>query len=109
MDQGWEMSEPTERALRNEPLDLALALREAIARTCEVPLERVRLDSSLDELGVDSLASAEIITDLEISTGLELPMDVLRRLNDVRTVGDVLTLIERAPSPTAWPAAAAGQ
>ena len=103
MDQGWEMSEPSPRALTDEPLDLAVALREAIARTCEVPLERVRLDSPLEELGVDSLASAEIITDLEISTGLELPMEVLRRLNDVRTVGDVLAQIERAESPTAQP------
>jgi len=86
------MSEPAS-GRGDDPQDLALALRECIARTCELPVEQVRLDSQLEELGVDSLASAEIITDLEISTGLELPMGVLRRLNEVRTVGDVLAQI----------------
>ena len=86
----------------DEGQDLALALRESIARTCDLPVDSVRLDSSLEELGVDSLASAEIITDLEISTGLELPMDVLRRLNEVCTVGEVLAQI-------ATPVASAGR
>ena len=86
------MSEPAS-GRDDDPQDLALALRESIARTCELPVEQVRLDSRLEELGIDSLASAEIITDLEISTGLELPMGVLRRLNEVRTVGEVLAQI----------------
>jgi acyl carrier protein len=50
---------------------------------------------------VDSLAAAEVITDLEIRTGVELPMDVLRGLAGLRTVGEVLEHLqsEVAPSP----------
>jgi acyl carrier protein len=82
------------------PIDLLVALREAIARTREVPVEAVHADSSLEELGIDSLDAAEIITDVEIRTGLELPIDVLRRLAEVRTVADVLARLERVRSQT---------
>jgi acyl carrier protein len=51
-------------------------------------------DSDLDELGVDSLASAEIVTDLEIRLGRDLPVYVLRRLGSARTVGDFATAMQ---------------
>jgi acyl carrier protein len=69
---------------------LASALRETVARACEVPPEQVTLESSLDDLGLDSLAAAEILTDLEIRLGVEFPIDVLRQLTEARTVGEVL-------------------
>jgi acyl carrier protein len=69
---------------------LASALREAVARACEVPPEQVDLATPLDELGLDSLAAAEVVTDLEIRLGVEFPVDVLRQLTQTRTVGDVL-------------------
>jgi acyl carrier protein len=43
---------------------------------------------------VDSLASAEIVTDLEIRLGRDLPVDVLRRLGSARTVGDVAAAMQ---------------
>lgn len=70
-------------------MDLLAELRESISRTCEIPIDRIHADSDLEELGVDSLASAEIVTDLEIRLGRDLPVDVLRRLGGARTVGDV--------------------
>ena len=62
---------------------------------CGVPENDVVATATLEELGVDSLAAAEIITDVEIRTGIELPMDVLRGLNDLRTVGQVVDHLER--------------
>ena len=42
----------------------------------------------------DSLAAAEIITDVEIRAGIELPMSVLRGLSELRTVGEVAAHLE---------------
>jgi len=70
-------------------MDLDVVLRESIARFCGVPVGQVGPASTLDELGIDSLTAAEIITDVEIRAGIELPMDVLRGLNQLRTVGEV--------------------
>lgn len=70
-------------------MDLGLALRESIVRICGVPADQVSPGATLQDLGVDSLTAAEIITDVEIRTGIELPMDVLRGLSTLRTVGEV--------------------
>jgi acyl carrier protein len=70
-------------------MDLDVALRESIVKICGVPADQVSPASTLDDLGIDSLAAAEIITDVEIRAGIELPMDVLRSLGQLRTVGEV--------------------
>jgi acyl carrier protein len=70
-------------------MDLRAALHESIVRICGVDPEAVGPSVTLEELGIDSLVAAEIITDVEIRTGAELPMDVLRGLNGLRTVGEV--------------------
>ena len=70
-------------------MNLEVALRESIVKLCGVPADQITPDSALEDLGVDSLAAAEIITDVEIRTGIELPMDVLRGLSKMLTVGEV--------------------
>jgi acyl carrier protein len=70
-------------------VDLVAALQASIVRICDVPAETVGPAVTLEELGIDSLVAAEVITDLEINTGAELPMDVLRGLAELRTVGEV--------------------
>jgi acyl carrier protein len=70
-------------------MDAYAMLADAIATVCDVPVERVRPETTLDELGVDSLASAEIIFEVEMSLGRELPNHLLRQIDGVRTVGDV--------------------
>jgi acyl carrier protein len=75
-------------------MNLDAALCESIARVCGVPADQVSPASTLEDLGIDSLAAAEIITDVEIRAGVELPMDVLRGLGQLRTVGEVATHLE---------------
>jgi len=85
-------------------MNLDVALCESIARICGVPAGQVSPASTLEDLGVDSLAAAEIITDVEIRTGVELPMDVLRGLGGLRTVGEVAAHLEAgAASPPVRP------
>jgi acyl carrier protein len=70
-------------------VDLEAALGESIMRICGVPAEAITPSATLEELGLDSLAAAEVITDVEIRLGVELPMDILRGLNGLRPVGEV--------------------
>lgn len=78
-------------------------LVDAIATICDVPAERIRPETTLDELAVDSLASAEIIFEIETSLGRELPNHLLRQIDGVHTVGDVAA---RLATELADPAAA---
>jgi len=82
-------------------MDVAAELRTSISRICDVPVETITDEATLDALGFDSLAAAEVLTDLEIRLGRELPVDGLRRLTVSRTVGDVVALLqdELARSP----------
>ncbi len=82
-------------------MNIQIALCESIARVCGVPADQVSPASTLEDLGIDSLAAAEIITDVEIRTGAELPMDVLRGMGQLRTVGEVAAHLEAgAGSPS---------
>jgi acyl carrier protein len=85
-------------------MNLDVALRNSIVRICGVPADQISPESTLQDLGVDSLAAAEIITDVEIRTGIELPMDVLRGLSQMRTVGEVTAHLQAGvgslPVPT---------
>jgi acyl carrier protein len=70
-------------------MELQEALLQSIERICGVSRDEVRPEAGLEDLGIDSLTVAELITDLEIRLGVELPMDVLRRMGQLRTVGEV--------------------
>ena len=75
-------------------MDVGAAMRSSIVYVCGVDEDAVVPSASLESLGVDSLAAAEVITDMEIRSGVELPMDVLRGLAGLRTVGQVVDYLE---------------
>jgi acyl carrier protein len=74
-------------------------LEQSIVAICDLTPDDVTPDRRLDDLGVDSLAVAEIIVDLEIRLGRELPIDLLRRLDQVETVGDVAAALSGLAAP----------
>jgi acyl carrier protein len=78
------------QATEGAVLDLENVLRDAIVKVADVPPEQVTRSVPLEALGIDSLAVAEILVELEIHLDRELPVDLLRRLDQVRTVGDVV-------------------
>jgi acyl carrier protein len=63
---------------------------------CDLPPERVTPETRLDDLGVDSLAIAEIIVEVEMRLDQELPVHLLRQLDQVTTVGDVAAALGSA-------------
>lgn len=76
--------------------DIAGLVQRSISKVCDIDPARVQPDIKLEELGVDSLAAAEVLVELEIALGRELPVDVLRRLDDAKTVGAIATRLEAA-------------
>ena len=81
-------------------MDVAESLQRAIVKVCDLDPDAVRPDTKLTDLGVDSLAVAEIIVEIEIELDRELPVHILRRLDRIDTVGDVAAELEGALAET---------
>ena len=71
-------------------------LKDSIARVCGLDASVLSSGSQLADIGVDSLASAEVLVDLEIRLGKQLPAGTLRRLEHANTIADVAALLEDA-------------
>jgi acyl carrier protein len=71
-------------------------LTESSVEVCGVDVARLIPGSTLEELGIDSLASAEVLVELEIRLGRNLPAGTLRRLGDVETLGELSAVLEAA-------------
>ena len=76
--------------------ELERLVQRAISKICDIDPARVQPDAKLVELGVDSLAAAEVLVELEIALGRELPVDVLRRLDHADTVRAIATTLDAA-------------
>ena len=87
-------------------MDIEAYLHEAIVKFADVPASQVTNATTLAELQLDSLTVAEILVELEIQLDRELPLDVLRRLDDVETVGDVADELRAALDGTTGDATA---
>jgi acyl carrier protein len=71
-------------------------LKASIAEVCGVDASSLHSGSRLVDVGVDSLASAEVLVDLEIRLGKQLPVGTLRHLEHASTIADVAALLEDA-------------
>lgn len=69
-------------------------VQRAICKICDLDMERVQLDAKLADLGVDSLAAAEVLIEVEIALGRQLPVDVLRKLDEADTVRVIAAQLE---------------
>ncbi|MFY9748646.1 MAG: phosphopantetheine-binding protein [Acidobacteriaceae bacterium] len=64
-----------------------------IAKQKSIAPEQIRLDSTLDELSLDSLDRVSLAFDLEEKYDIEIPED---KLGQIKTVNDMVTGIEEA-------------
>ncbi len=66
---------------------------ETIARLIsdrtDKPVEEIALESTFEDLGIDSLDSVELVMELENELGIEIELD-----KKVETVGDLVDFIE---------------
>lgn len=73
--------------------DLAERVLSVIARTQDVPRDRLRLDSSFEELGFDSLDGFNILFALEEEFDIDIPDDAAR---EATSLADIVAGIESA-------------
>ena len=77
-------------------IDIRSLMRECIVEVCEIQPDRIHEDSTLDQLGIDSLSVAEVVVELEMRVRRELPTSALRSLEDVRTFAEMARALEVA-------------
>ena len=63
-----------------------------VAQTHSLPEESVTLESTFDELGIDSLGAMSLVADLEIELGVDVPNEELLK---VKSVGDAIDSLGR--------------
>jgi long-chain acyl-CoA synthetase len=70
--------------------DFAEHLKVLVAELCDIPGERISLDSDLSmDLGVDSLLKVEILTAVESELGIIIPDEVSHRISTFRELADL--------------------
>ena len=75
-------------------MDILEQLRTVLAAEFEIEPESITLTAHLmDDLDIDSIDAIDILARLRELTGKDLPAEALK---EVRTVGDVVALVERA-------------
>jgi acyl carrier protein len=86
-----------------EPLEtdeLGPHVIRVIARSQRIPVESINLDSTFEELKIDSLDGINIVFELEKEFDIEIPDEGVHNLRSVReTVAGVRQLIEAKRQP----------
>lgn len=91
---------------QSEPDDLGPQVIHIIAETQRIPPETISLDSSFEELKIDSLDGINIVFALEDKFGISIPDEGVQNLHSVReTVAGVRQLLMQKEA-TAPPGAA---
>ena len=86
-----------------ETADLGTRVIAVIAKTQRIPLESISLDSTFEELKIDSLDGINIVFALENEFGVNIPDDGVQTMRSVgQTVDGVRKLLElKAQAPHA--------
>jgi acyl carrier protein len=86
--------------------DLGARVIRVIARAQRIPVESVSLDSTFEELKIDSLDGINIVFELEKEFDIEVPDDGVQKLRSVRGAVDGVRQLLEAKAQTAHSGAA---
>lgn len=79
----------------SEPNDLGAQVIRVISKTQRIPVESISLDSSFEELKIDSLDGINLVFAIENEFGISIPDEGVQNLRSVRqTVEGVRKLLE---------------
>ncbi|MFJ8649706.1 acyl carrier protein [Streptomyces sp. NPDC093546] len=73
-------------------------LRETMAGTLHLPVDLIRPDATVEEVGLDSLAVTELVLIAQDELGISVDES---RLTGLRTVGDIADFLQRHAQPVA--------
>ncbi len=79
--------------------DLLERVRSVIARYLQIPVEGVRADTKLEDLGLDSLGSLELIFELEEVFQVVVPNERVSDFATVRQVCEGIEGLQRVGAP----------
>ena len=71
-------------------MDVMQIIKDILQENLEIDPETVSTESTLDDLGIDSLDTVELICDLEERCGIEMGYP-----EGLKSIGDVITYIEK--------------
>jgi acyl carrier protein len=75
--------------------DIAKRCIEIIAKAKNIPADTITLDTTFEQLNIDSLDKINISFEVEEAFHIEIPDDAL---NTLKTVGDVVTGVKQLQS-----------
>lgn len=81
---------------------------DLVAATKKLPREKVTIDSTFEELGLDSLDAINLVFEIEGEFNISVPDEAVRSVHSVRDLLDKLKTVlntETKPSATPNPAA----
>jgi acyl carrier protein len=88
----------------SDPLaDKVIAILAAVKH---IPQDKITVDSSLVELGFDSLDTISMLFELENAFQISIPDESARNIRTVREIVDGIRTLQAAPPPLAPPASA---
>jgi acyl carrier protein len=73
------------------PETIAERVLRVISKTQRIPIEKVTLDSSFEELGIDSMDSINILFDVESEFEIEISDEQAKQIHNVREMVDGIT------------------
>ncbi len=68
------------------------AIRDLLVEKFQISADEIRLEATLEDLGLDSLSVVELLFDLEDLFGIELPQEEAQGLV---TLGDAVEAVDR--------------
>ena len=71
-------------------MDVMQIIKDILQENLEIDPETVSTESTLDDLGIDSLDTVELICDLEERCGIEMGYPEV-----LKSIGDVIAYIEK--------------
>ena len=81
--------------------DLIQRVCKVISSSKRIPAERVRVDSSFEELGIDSMDAVEILFGLENEFDISIPDEEVKTVRNVRQMVEGVAKLMAAKAPDA--------
>jgi acyl carrier protein len=71
-------------------------VRHAVSKTQRIPLERITLDTTFEELGMDSMDGVNLLFTLEGEFDINVPDDQARQIRTVRQMAEGIDTLLKA-------------
>jgi acyl carrier protein len=82
--------------------ELTQRVLKTIASAQRIPVEKVKIDSTFEELGIDSMDGVNILFALENEFNITIPDEAAKQIRSIREMVDgVDKLLNESPAPAA--------